>query len=82
MLGFDVTVFTPTPYQRRSLQRPLGGNLILWPASHLDAFSAYPIQTQIPGGAPGGTTGKPEVCPSRSSRTSGGTTQNSSAHDR
>ena len=27
-------------------------------ASHLDAFSAYPIQTQIPSGAPGGTTGK------------------------
>ena len=24
-------------------------------ASHLDAFSAYPIQTQIPSGAPGGT---------------------------
>ena len=51
-------------------------------ASHLDAFSAYPIQTQIPSGAPGGTTGKPEVCPSRSSRTSDGTTQNSHAHDR
>ena len=46
-------------------------------ASHLDAFSAYPFQTQIPSGAPGGTTGKPEVCPSRSSRTSDGTTQNS-----
>ena len=40
-------------------------------ASRLDAFSAYPIQTRIPGGAPGGTTGKPEVCPPRSSRTSG-----------
>ena len=49
---------------------------------YLDAFSAYPIQTQIPSGAPGGTTGKPEVCPSRSSRTSDGTTQNSHAHDR
>ena len=23
VLGFDVTVFTPTPYQRCSLQRPL-----------------------------------------------------------
>ena len=49
---------------------------------HLDAFSAYPNQTRIPSGAPGGTTGKPEVCPSRSSRTSDGTTQNSCAHDR
>ena len=23
VLGFDVTVFTPAPYQRRSLRRPL-----------------------------------------------------------
>ena len=60
----------------------LNGVLILRLASHLDAFSAYPFQTQIPSGAPGGTTGKPEVCPSRSSRTSDGTTQNSRAHDR
>ena len=60
----------------------LYGVLILRRASRLDAFSAYPGQTQIPGGAPGGTTGKPEVCPSRSSRTSDGSTQNSCAHDR
>ena len=33
------------------------GDLILWLASRLDAFSAYPYQTQLPGGAPGGTTG-------------------------
>ena len=46
-------------------------------ASHLDAFSAYPGQTQIPSSAPGGTTGKPEVCTSRSSRTSDVSTQNS-----
>ena len=60
----------------------LNGALILRMASHLDAFSAYPNQTRIPGGAPGGTTGLPEVCPSRSSRTSDGTAQNSCAHDR
>ena len=36
-------------------------NLILWLASYLDAFSTYPIPTHIPGNAPGGTTGKPEV---------------------
>jgi hypothetical protein len=81
-LGFDVAVFTPAPYQRPRLGRPYNGALILRMASRLDAFSAYPYQTQIPGSAPGGTTGKPEVCPPRSSRTSGGTTQNSHAHDR
>ena len=45
-------------------------NLILRPASRLDAFSAYPIPTRIPGGAPGGTAGRPEVGRARSSRTS------------
>ena len=82
VLGFDVAVFTPAPYQRRSLRRPFGGVLILRQASRLDAFSAYPNQTRIPGGAPGGTTGKPEVCQPRSSRTSGRPTQDSCAHDR
>ena len=57
-------------------------DLILWLASCLDAFSTYPYQTRLPGGAPGGTTGRPEVCPTRSSRTSVSTTQNSNAHDR
>ena len=81
-LGFDIAVFTPASYQRHRLWRPSWGNLILWPASHLDAFSAYPIPTWIPGGAPGGTTGKPEVSPTRSSRTSVRATQISYAHDR
>ena len=58
------------------------GDLILWLASRLDAFSAYPYQTRLPGGAPGGTTGRPEVCPSRSSRTSDRATQISDAHNR
>ena len=44
MLGFAVSSFTPASYQRCRLQRP-SRNLILWPASHLDAFSAYPIPT-------------------------------------
>ena len=44
MLGFAVSSFTPASYQRRSLRRP-SRNLILWPASYLDAFSTYPIQT-------------------------------------
>ena len=60
----------------------LCGNLILGRASCLDAFSTYPDQTRIPGGAPGGTTGKPEVCPTRSSRTSVGAPQISCAHNR
>ena len=41
----------------------------------LRCFSAYPYQTRLPGGAPGGTTGRPEVCPTRSSRTSVRATQ-------
>ena len=81
-LGFGVAAFTPVPYRRPRLERPWWGALILRPASHLDAFSAYPIQTRLPGGAPGGTTGRPEVCPSRSSRTSDRATQSSNAHDR
>ena len=60
----------------------LKGNLILRPASRLDAFSAYPIPTWVPGRAPGGTTGAPEVGPPRSSRTSGRAAQISCAHDR
>ena len=58
------------------------GDLILRLASRLDAFSAYPYPTRIPGGAPGGTTGTPEVGPPRSSRTSGGAAQISRAHNR
>ena len=50
-------------------------DLISEPASCLDAFSTYPIQTRLPGCAPGGTTGAPEVCPARSSRTSAGSPQ-------
>ena len=60
----------------------LYGDLILRGASCLDAFSTYPCQTRLPGGAPGGTTGKPEVCPTRSSRTSVGSSQISCAHNR
>ena len=45
VLGFAIAGFTPAPYQRRRLQRPLYGVLILRMASHLDAFSAYPNQT-------------------------------------
>ncbi len=50
-------------------------DLISESASCLDAFSTYPVQTRLPGGAPGGTTGTPEVCPTRSSRTSVGSPQ-------
>ena len=51
-------------------------------ASRLDAFSAYPNRTWLPGGAAGATTGIPEVRPTRSSRTSVRPAQVSNAHDR
>ena len=51
------------------------GNLILRGASRLDAFSVYPFQTWLPSYAPGGTTGTPEVRPSRSSRTKDSSSQ-------
>ena len=50
-------------------------DLISEPTSCLDAFSTYPAQTRLPGCAPGGTTGTPVVCPTRSSRTSVGSPQ-------
>ena len=58
------------------------GDLILGWASRLDAFSAYPVRTRILGSAPGGTTDKPAVRPTRSSRTSVGSPQISNAHNR
>ncbi len=58
------------------------GNLILRGASRLDAFSAYPVRTWLPSGAPGGTTGTPAVRPSRSSRTKDSSSQISCARDR
>jgi len=56
------------------------GDLILEWASHLDAFSAYPFRTWLPGDAPGGTTGALAVRPTRSSRTEVGSPQISCAH--
>src|SRR3990172_9971976 len=46
-------------------------DLILGRVSHLDAFSGYLCQTYLPSNAVGTTTGTPEVCPPRSSRTRG-----------
>ena len=60
----------------------LSGDLILGGASRLDAFSAYPGRTRLPGGAAGATTGAPVVRPTRSSRTSVGAPQISNAHNR
>ena len=37
----------------------LQGGLISGRASRLDAFSAYPVRTRLPGSAPGGATGSP-----------------------
>ena len=58
------------------------GYLILRLASRLDAFSVYPIHTWLPSRALGRTTGAPEVCPSRSSRTKDSSSQISYARDR
>ena len=61
---------------------PLGGlcgDLVLEVVSRLDAFSGYPSRTWPTSGAPGGTTGAPEVRPSRSSRTGDGSPQVSCA---
>ena len=60
----------------------LQGGLISGPASRLDAFSAYPIRTRLPGRAPGGATGTPLVRPSRSSRTKDRAPQASDARNR
>ena len=57
-----------------------GGYLILRGASRLDAFSVYPFPTWLPGREPGGSTGTPEVSPSRSSRTKDSSSQISYAH--
>ena len=58
------------------------GNLILEGASRLDAFSAYPVPTWLPGDALSGTAGTPEVGPPQSSRTRGDSPQVSYAHGR
>ena len=58
------------------------GYLILEWASHLDAFSVYPIQTWLHSYALGRTTVAPSVCPTRSSRTRVSTPQISYACDR
>jgi hypothetical protein len=58
------------------------GNLVSKRASRLDAFSAYPFPTWLPGDAPSGTAGTPEVGPPQSSRTRGDPSQVSNAHGR
>ena len=81
-----VTALPPLTYQPFSLYGVLPdysvGNLILRGASRLDAFSVYPVRTQLPSHAVGTTTGAPVVRPSRSSRTKDSSFQISCAHDR
>ena len=60
----------------------LQGGLISGRASRLDAFSAYPLRTRLPGRAPGGATGTPLVRPTRSSRTKVRSPQASDARNR
>jgi len=72
-------VWVPLPEGRGART---AGDLILGSASRLDAFSGYPVATWLPCAAPGGTTGTPEVTPSRSSRTRDRSPQVSYAHSR
>ena len=58
------------------------GSLVSERASRLDAFSAYPFPTWLPGDAPSGTAGTPEVGPPQSSRTRGDLSQVSYTHGR
>ena len=60
----------------------LKGGLISGRVSRLDAFSAYPVRTRLPGRAPGGATGSPLVRPTRSSRTKVSSPQASDARNR
>ena len=52
LLGWAIADLTPAAYLRGYLPRVLlseeMGDLILRWASHLDAFSAYPLPTQLP----------------------------------
>ena len=73
----DLVVFQePSSALRRT------GNLISEGASRLDAFSAYPLPTWLPGDALSRTAGTPEVGPPQSSRTRGDSPQVSYAHGR
>ena len=71
----DLVVFQEPSHLR-------AGNLVLEGASRLDAFSAYPVPTWLPGDALSRTAGTPEVGPPQSSRTRGDAPQVSYAHGR
>src|SRR5205085_10364994 len=58
------------------------GELISRSASHLDAFSGYPIRTYLTCGALGRPADTPEVRSSRSSRTRDESSQLSTSHGR
>lgn len=84
-VSFDITAFTLLAYLPDLLSGTLlscdMGNLILRLVSRLDAFSASPFQIWLPSCATGVTTGTPEICPLRSSRTKSRSSQVSSACD-
>src|SRR4051812_50197211 len=68
----DLVVFQEPSHPNRA------GNLVLEGASRLDAFSAYPVPTWLPGGAPSGTARTPKDRPPPSPRTRGDAPQVSS----
>ena len=77
--GLHLRPIDPVVCWGPSTTRGLCGDLVLEVVSRLDAFSGYPFRTWPTSGAPGGTTGAPEVRPSRSSRTGDGSPQVSCA---
>ena len=71
---YDIVYVEPYSFRMR--------DLILGGVSRLDAFSVYLVHTWLPSYALGSTTGAPEVCPSRSSRTKDSSLQISYARNR
>jgi len=65
---------------RRSYSAEADGRTHLGEGFVLRCFQRLSNQTWLPSDAPGGTTGTPEVCPPRSSRTGGSPPQFSCAH--
>jgi hypothetical protein len=79
LLRFHVLPIKLVVYQRSYFLKGMGYLVLRW-ASHLDAFSGYPIRRSLLSSAPGGTTDTQALRPSRSSRTRDSSSQIPNAH--
>ena len=79
LLRFHVLPIKLVVYQRSYFLIGMGYLVLRW-ASHLDAFSGYPIRRSLLSSAPGGTTDTQALRPSRSSRTRDSSSQIPNAH--